>query len=94
MLIKIKGILIETKEIIAIKEKIRDRFWNRHCGFIVYLHKKKPLTFEWSIPYESYPREIAEKKERARKLMDSIIEEWEKDRVIYPEKPTIKEFNI
>lgn len=94
MVIKISGIIVETREIIAIEEKIRDRFWNRYCGFIVYLHKKEPLTFEWNIPYESYSHEITQAKKRAKKLMNSIIEEWEKDKVIYPEEPPIKEFNF
>lgn len=94
MEIKIKGVVVETKEITSIKEYTRDRFWDRHCGFIVHLHNKKPLVFEWDIPYESYPHEIASKNEKCKKLMESIIVEWEKDKVLYEPEPPVKNFDM
>lgn len=94
MKIKIKDIIVETKEIVSIKEHTRKQFWNRYCGFEVQLHKKEPIIFEWSIPYESYPSEIAERKMKCRNLMNSIIEEWEKDKVIYEPEPHIKTFDM
>jgi len=94
MEIKIKGTIVETKEITSITEYVRDQFWNRYCGFVVHLHKKEPLTFEWNIPYESYPSEIAERKMKCRTLMKSIIEEWEKDKVIYEPEIPIKNFDM
>lgn len=94
MEIKVNGIVIETREITEIHEKVRDRFWNRYCGFTIHRHKKPPLDIEWTIPYESYPREIADKKERCRALMQEVITEWEKDKVIYPKEKPIKEFNL
>lgn len=94
MEIKIKGTTVETKEITAITEYVRDYFWNRYCGFKVFLHKKEPIIFEWNIPYESYPSEIADKKMKCLLLMKSIIEEWEKDKVIYEPEIPIKNFDM
>ena len=94
MEIKIKSILVETKEIMSISEYVRDSFRNRYCGFKIELHKKEPLIIEWNIPYESYPSEIAERKMKCRNLMKSVIEEWEKDKIIYEPEIPIKNFDM
>jgi hypothetical protein len=94
MEIKIKNTVVETKEITAIREYTRDRFWNRHCGFVVHLHRKEPLIFEWDIPYERTNHQIAAEKKKCEDLMKLIIAEWEKDKVIYPEEPKMKHFNL
>jgi hypothetical protein len=94
MEIKIKDTIVETKYITAIDEYVRDQFYNRYCGFVVHLHRKEPLTFEWNIPYESYPSEIEERKMKCILMMKSIIEEWEKDKVIYELEIPIKNFDM
>lgn len=96
MKILIKDTVVETKEITDIRTYERDRFYNRYCGFVVYLYKKSPIIFEWDIPYESYPHQISSRKERCNNLMLSIIAEWEKDKVIYEPDPivNIKHFNM
>lgn len=94
MEIKIQGVIVETKEITDITEYQRERFWDRHCGFKVFLHKKEPIIFEWKIPYNSYTSEIASMKNKCRLLMQSIISEWEKDKVVYEPECNIKNFDM
>ena len=89
MKVRIKDTIVETREIISIEEYSRPNFSNRACGFMVELHKKEPLLFEWTIAYETTHREIVERKRKCFNLMMDVIAEWEKDKVIYEPEPEI-----
>jgi len=82
----VQGHKIDTKEIFDIKDIEHDKkmFLNRHAGFVIYLIDKKPLSLYEHIPYESYPREISEIKEKWRKLQKQVEEKWQADKTDLP----------
>lgn len=76
MKIVIQDKVIETKEIIAIKD------WcdgSRRAGFKIYLDDGSNIPIYKNIPYESYPSDIRRYYDRINSLKQQVIEQWEKD---------------
>jgi len=73
------GEKIDTKEIKAIWEieKEKKMFLNREAGFVIDYMDGSTKVFKENIPYESYPSEIAFKKQKWSKLQKEITEQWE-----------------
>jgi hypothetical protein len=94
MKIRIEKQVIETREITAITEYVRDRFYDRHCGFKIELYQQDPVIIEYDIPYERTPGEIHRAKSACRDFMQIVIAEWEKDKVVYEPEPEIPVFKL
>ena len=92
MKILVQNRVVETTNIANIVDVEADKknFLNREAGFkIILLHGDVlAMEFKENIPYESYPREIAEIKNKWKRLMDSVIEKWKSD------KTEIEAFNL
>jgi hypothetical protein len=90
MQIIVLGEVIENKDITEIYDVERDKkaFFNRDAGFIIRFMDGSSKTFSERIPYESYPSEIREIKDKWSKLMDKVIKQWEED------KHKLKEFTF
>jgi len=82
MKILVDNKLIETKDIADIVdiEAGKKMFLNREAGFKIIFLDGSEMIFKENIPYESYPREISQKKERWEKLIDKVKEEFMADR--------------
>lgn len=84
MKILVENKVVETKDIADIVdiESGKKMFLNREAGFkILFLDDKTPdMVFKDDIPYESYPHEIREIKQKWKNLMDAVIERWEADK--------------
>ena len=74
--------VIETKDIADIVDIEADKtmFLNREAGFKIIFLDNTVFVFGVTIPYESSPRDISEKKNEWRLLMEKCIQEWSKDK--------------
>jgi len=83
MKILIQDKVVETKDIADIVDIEADKkmFLNREAGFkILFIDGISEMTFKQNIPYESYPREIAEIKDKWKTLMSEVIKKWQSDK--------------
>jgi hypothetical protein len=82
MKILLENKLIETRDIADIVdiEAGKKMFLNREAGFRIIFLDGSELIFKENISYESYPREINQKKEKWEKLMNKVKEEFINDR--------------
>lgn len=82
MKILVENKLIETKNIADIIdiEAGKKMFLNREAGFKIIFLDGSEMIFKENIPYESYSREIAEKKDKWEVLMNKVKEEFMADR--------------
>lgn len=83
MKILVENRLIETKDIADIVdiEANKRMFLNREAGFKIIFLDGSEMVFKENIPYESYPRQITEKKEKWERLMTKVKAEFLKDRI-------------
>jgi len=81
-LIIVEGHKIETKDIFDIHEieKYKKMFLNREAGFVIKMIGGKEHRFCQTIPYESYPSEISDIKDKWEKLRNKVVEQWEADK--------------
>ncbi len=75
MIINVKGIDIETKEIVA----IRAAGWRMH-GFIIYLTEGRTLNVCEKQVYDMVPSDCAYINEKYRKIETEIRKYWEQDK--------------
>ena len=82
MKILVENKLIETKDIADIVdiEANKKMFLNREAGFKIIFLNGSEMVFKENIPYESYPSQISQKKEKWEKLMNKVKEEFMADR--------------
>jgi hypothetical protein len=82
MKILVENKLIETKDIADIIdiEANKKMFLNREAGFKIIFLDGSEMVFKENIPYESYPSQISEKKEKWERLMNKVKEEFMADR--------------
>lgn len=81
MEIVVLGTKVDTKYIGDIYDCERDKkmFFNREAGFIIKFLDGSKMTCKESIPYESYPSEISDIKNRWSKLQKEITDKWHED---------------
>ena len=82
MKILVCGRTVDTTEIADIIdiEANKKMFLNREAGFIIQRIDKEDMIFGEKIPYESYPREISEVKDKWRRLRDQVYAQWQEDK--------------
>ncbi len=85
MKILVQDVLVETQDIAGIYEIEHDKtsFRNREAGFKITFISQPPLIFKEHIPYESYPNEIKEKKEKWAALQQKVYNKWQADKHNY-----------
>lgn len=86
MEIIVQGHKVETKEIFRIVdiEHYKTMFMNREAGFIIELIDKPSIKVGERIPYESYPSQIWDKKQKWENLKKEVIKQWEQDKLNVP----------
>lgn len=89
MEILVEDKVIETTNIVDIVdiEAHKQMFLNREAGFIIRFRDNTSMTFGEAISYDSYPSEIAAKKDRWKVLEDKVRAQWKED---MKEIPTFK----
>jgi len=84
MKILVQNRVVETTNIAQIVDIEADKknFLNREAGFKIILLDGDALAMEFkeSIPYESYPHEIAAIKEKWRVLQEKVMQQWLADK--------------
>ena len=75
MKIVVDNKVVETKEIVSIKESGR-----RKHGFIIYLIDGSNIKIEQEEDYDMMPSRCGDINDRYRRLKDKVITEWNKDK--------------
>jgi len=90
MKILIESEIIETTDIADIQdiEKHTYRSSSRIAGFVLIMMDGTKKIFAEGIPYESYPYEIAAKKDKWQSLRERVTAQWSED------KTEIKHFKL